>query len=292
MKKTLAFGFLVLLPRIANAQTVSPTVIQSAEYKLTASAYMDSSNLHGTKNKPTSRFDLQLESKAKASHQWDFSLSEIPGSSFTYIKSALGSSNSKVLKKTTIKVVLHNFEIYEEKVTFKDLNLTTANSFPFTTGSVSDGPRFLSLPEERSLTTPSGIKVTLPAQVGPQQEDFNEVMNGNTDALWVRIKVTPSTKISNLPKSPLTLKYKLPVSIKLKVASPNFLVSYAADNSYTGVKVGLPNLKNVKRLDELTFIVQQRIDLQTVPLSIEVPISKSVAPKTQKISTKVLKAQP
>jgi len=106
-------------------------------------------------------------------------------------------------------------------------------------------------------------------------EAMNAVMNGNTGAIYIPIRVTPNSKeIGMLPDSPLFRKHKRPVTIKIDVTSRDFLVSYAADNTSRGVKVSVPNLETITHLDELIFVLRQRVDLQTVPIHIDVPIFK------------------
>ncbi|RYG66160.1 hypothetical protein EON80_15985, partial [bacterium] len=248
-------GFLVALTGVAQAQSFPSTEVKTADYTLTARAYIDPDYLPGTKLNPASRYALTITTTPNAPYQWDFSLPDSPSSNYTNIIRADGKTDYKNLKKTKINATLHQYVTYDEKVTFKDLNLAPSDSSALTQGlGQTSGPRFLSLPEERSLTTPSGVTVTLPAQLGFQIEDINRVMNGNIDALWVRIKTTPSTTLSDLPTSPLFLKHGRPVRLKLEVLFPNFLVSYAADNTFTGVKVGIRGLKSLTHIDELTFI--------------------------------------
>lgn len=278
--KILTIGLIVGIAGVADAQTFPPTIIKQDDYTLEARAYIDPSRLPGSKYDPASRYDLRISTPANAPYRWDFLL---PDSDFPEvgISGAFASTDYKILQKTTLHATLRQFDTYDEKVTFKDLDLVPF--VPTKTGRMAfpSGPRFLSLPQARTLTTPSGITVTLPAQIGLKPEDMNAVYNGNIDALWVRIQVEPKTRLSRLPDSPLFRKHGRDVSIKLEMLAPNTLISYAADNTSTGLKIGLSYPKSVTHLDELTLIVRQRVDLQTVPVAIQVPISKPALRKTK-----------
>lgn len=274
--KIFTLGFVLASALVAQAQTFPETKVKGPDYTITARAYIDPSLLPGSKLNPASRYDFRISTTPGASYQWDFVLPDQPNIPETNIAGAFSSTDYKTRQKTTLRATLHKFEIYEEKVTFKDLDLVPVTHPDKAQPAFLQGPRFLSLPQARNQTTPSGIKITLTPQTGLKTEDWNSVYNGNIEALWVRLRVAPNTRLSSLPDSPLFRKHGRPVSIKLEVPEPNFLVSYMADNTFTGIKVGLPKLETLTHLDQLTFIVRQRVDLETVPVAIEVPISKPV----------------
>lgn len=278
--KIFTLGLVVGIASVARAQNFPPTIIKGADYTLEARAYIDPSRLPGSKYNPASRYDLSISTPANAPYRWDFL---VPDSNFPEvgISGAFASTDYRTLQKTTLHATLRQFDTYDEKVTFKDLDLVPFGSATLGRLGFPGGPRFLSLPQARSLTTPSGITVTLPAQIGLQPEDMNAVGNGNIDALWMRIQVEPKTRLSQLPDSPLFRKHGRDITIKLEILAPNTLISYAADNTFTGLKIGLSYPKSVTHLDELTLIVRQRVDLQTVPVAIQVPISKPAPQKTK-----------
>ncbi len=45
-----------------------------------------------------------------------------------------------------------------------------------------------------------------------------------------------------------------------------------ADNTFKRLAVSVPNLATVQHLDELTFVVRQRVNLRSIPLVLQVPI--------------------
>ncbi len=281
------FVFLVLAGcfqvRSARAQDFPPTLIEKAGCILKANAYLDAARLPGSPLNPASRYDLRLFREASDSSYWDFTL---PGSDYRYtnISAACGLGDYRTQTQATIRATLRQFDLYDERVTFKDLDLAPTDpplAKPLLSGT---GLRFLALKAAQSVTTPSGITITLPASAPLTDQQMNMAFNGNCDALFIPIKVTPNTKlVSPLPDSPLFNRHGRAVSIKLEVAAPNSLISYAADNTYTGLKIGISHLQTATHLDELTLIVRQRCDLQTVPISFQVPISKPTSVKTGKL---------
>lgn len=250
-------------------------LVEKAGCVLKASAYIDPSLLPGTKTNPASRFDLQLFQPAGDRFHWDFVLPDEPNQPLDNISRAYGAGDYRGQTRAVIRVTLRQFDLLEERVTFKDLDLEPVAPVHLGKTAMPSGPRFLALKEARTLTTPSGISVTLPASKPLTADDFNSIFNGNIGALWVPIQVTPNTKlVSPLPDSPLFRRHGRAITIKLEVPEPEFLVSYAADNTYTALKIGIPNLKTATHLDELTLIVRQRTDLQSVPVEIQVPVYK------------------
>ena len=276
----LAFAAFIFCAVPANAQTFSSTIIKRPDYTLKARAYVDPSKTRAylDPSKRLSLFDLRLYQDYSKPYHWDF---VIPNSYFprTQAIASVSPSDYGNHKRTTIHATLRQSSSYTEKVTFKDLNLAPPKQdFPFW--------RTLSLNEKRSITTPSGITVTLPAQ------SYDVVPAGfagpATMSLFVRVEVTPNTKlIASLPNSPLFRKHHLPVSLRLGVTRHAYgqdYVSYYKDATppYKGVSLDIPNIKTTMHLDELTFYIRQRIDLQTVPVAIEVPVSRPALPQKPK----------
>ncbi|HEX8463491.1 MAG TPA: hypothetical protein VF627_02645, partial [Abditibacterium sp.] len=257
--KTLTLGFLLGAATAARAQTHPPTLVEKVGCILKASAYYEPVR----SSKPTvnlsSRFDLELFEPARDPYHWDFVLPDAPNHSMTNIMREYGQSDYKTQKFATIRAILRQFDTLDERVTFRNLALAPVAAPKKGQLALARGPRFLALKEAQSITTPSGITVTLPASLPLDMQNWNLVFNGNIHALWVPIQVSPNAKsLAPLPDSPLFRKHGRAVSIKLEVPEPYFLVSYAADNTYTDLKIGFANLQTATHLDELTFIVRQR----------------------------------
>ena len=255
-----------------DAQTFPSTVVKGPDYTLKARAYVDSSKL-------PSRYDLRLYQDYSKPYHWDF---VIPGSDFprTQALASVSPSEYENHKQTTIRATLRQSSSYTEKVTFKNLDLAPPK--PAFGDRVTS--RALSLPKKRSITTPSGITITLPTQ---SYDGIPPMMAGNPNALFIRVEVTPNAKlIKSLPKSPLFRKHHLPVSLRLGVIrhvyGKNYIDYYkGATPPYGQVGVDIPNLKTAMHLDQITFYIRQRIDLQTVPITIQVPISRAVNQKAK-----------
>ena len=231
--------------------------------------------------KESSRFTLEIVRTQKDSYNWDFTLDENPNYHYTNLHGGISPVPYGSKKQATVHAVLHQYDIYEERVMFKNLDLGPLSSGIF--GSTSSGtkqkfditPRYLALKEPVTATTPSGISITLPAQGAETLEKVFLNFNGNPNALFIRIETSPNQREVLLPESPLYKKHKKPVHIKLECPQPNSMVWYMADNTFKTIAVGLPNLKTVTHLDTLTLIIRQRVDLQSIPVAIKVPISRS-----------------
>jgi hypothetical protein len=253
----------------ANAQTFPSTIVKRPDYTFKTRAYIDSSKL-------PSRYDLRLFQDYSKPYHWDFT---IPGSDFprTQAMAAVSPSDYGNHKQTIIRATLRQSSSYTEKVTFKNLDLAPPN--PSFLGS-----RALLLHEKRSITTPSGITVTLPVQ---SYDNFPPGIAGNPNALFISVEVTPNTKlITSLPKSPLFRKHHFPVSLRLGVTRHAYGEDYIdyykdAKPAYDQIGIEIPNLKTAMHLDQITFYVRQRVDLQTVSVAIEVPISRPAHQKTK-----------
>ncbi len=253
-----------------KAQQSLPTVAKGNGYTLKARAYVDSSRL-------PSRYDLRLLQPKKAPYRWDF---VIPNSDYprTEALASVGTTDYRTQKQATIRATLRQYDTYEEKVSFKNLPLTPIDP--------SYAPsRVLSLSQARSITTPSGITITLPAQ---NYDAMPPGIAGDPNVIFIRVNVSPTDKsIASLPNSPLWRKHHRPISLQVgkKMLLPWGEEFYYQDTplNYGLVAISIPNLKTATRLDELTLMVRQRANLQTVPIAIKIPISK---PATQKPKSK------
>ncbi len=253
-----------------HAQTLPTILAERAGCILKASAYIDPARLPGTKYNPAERFNLNLFQPSDTPYHWEFTLPNEPDYPYTNVFGGFGSPSWKTQKQATIRATLRQFDTYEEKVTFKDIDLAPLKSS--WGGKVT--PRVLSLPDARSFTTPSGITVTLPAQ---SYDAIPNVMAGNPNELFIRVEVTPNAKsIAALPDSPLWRKLHRPVTLQLGVTASNeqWVQYVSASPSYGRLALPIPHLATATHLDELTFFVRQRVDLQAIPVQIQVPIYK------------------
>lgn len=237
----------------------------------------------------SSRYTLQIFQTPKNSHQWDLTAPELPNEHSVNIDSPSPHPYGRK-RRTTLYATLHQYETYTEKVTFHNLDLGPVAfdlfgkpsselfgdpvSRPHHLPTVT--PRYLVLKEPVTATTPSGITITLPAQGKETLEKVFMSFDGNANALFIQINTSPNQKLALLPASPLYQNHPKPVRIVLDCVKPNYMVFYQADNTYKIIAVGLPNLKTVTHLDTLTLIVRQRVDLRSVPVTLTVPIDRTV----------------
>ncbi len=223
-----------------------------------------------------SRYSMEIATAPKDGTKWDFTLQNEPDYYYTGGVSGATFPTTYNNKPTaTLRPTLHQYAVYEERLTFKNLDLAPAA----TKGSRFDfgakvAPRALLLKKPVTLTTPSGISVTLPAQNAATLTEVFRDFNGNANALFVKVNISPDAREVRLPASPLCKKYGKPVSIKLEAPEPGYMASYEADNTFKTLAIGLPNLRTLAHLDSLTLIVRQRVELQTVPVALEVPVER------------------
>ncbi len=258
MKSVLIGGILILAAQASNAEEF---VVKSGP-TLQAQAYIDKDY----KNKDQLRYHVRVQ-PTKDGSSWDFTLDDDPVYHHTDNDGNLNFTPYKAKQKTaTIKLTLHRYETLDEILTFKNLDLMPSPS----KNELSS--RFLSMKREATLTTPSGISVTIPVQGYKSLFEAFTFFNGNAGALFFDVRISPDRRESILPMSPLFKKYKKPVTIKLECAKPNDMVWYMADNTFKRLAVGLPNLATVQHLDALSLIARQRVELRSVPVTLQVPI--------------------
>ena len=268
--------FAVCLAATAHAQTQLYPVEGGVTLK--ARAYTD----HSGKLEYASRYDLSI-AKTPGDTKWDFTFDDRPDYHYTGgISSAFYPTTYKNKPTAILRTTLHQYEIYEERVTFKNLDLGpnyARSSSPIIIFAPAES-RCLELSEPQTVVTPSGISVTLPAQGAQTLQDiFMGSFSGNANALFMKVNVSPSQREVTLPDSPLYKKYGKPVTVKLETPHPNLMVWYMADNTFKQLAVGLPNLKTLKHLDSLTLILRQRVELQSIPVAIEVPVERPAKTK-------------
>ena len=239
--------------------------------------------------KGSSRYTLQLLQTPKNSHQWDLTAPEFSNEHSINIDSPNPHPYGRK-RRTTLYATLHQYDVYEERVTFHNLDLGPVAfdlfgkpsselfgdpvSRPHHMPTVT--PRYLVLKEPITETTPSGTAITLPAQGEETLQQVFMNFNGNASALFIQIRTSPSQKLTVLPLSPLYKKYPKPVRITLDCVKPNGMVWYMADNTFKTIAVDMPHLNTATHLDTLTLIVRQRVDLSAVRVMLTVPIDRSV----------------
>lgn len=225
--------------------------------------------------KEQSRYSFYIVQTPKGTAQWDFTLDDDPDFHLTHdVSGAVSPIPYGRSRLMTIHATLHEYDTYEEQVTFQNLNLGTSSSNLI----IKTLPaRYLALKEPVTATTPSGITITLPVQGQETLEKvFMGAFEGNAEALFIQLHTSPDQRLVVLPQSPLYKKYPKPVRVALDCPKPNNMVWYTADNTFKIIAVGLPDLKTVMHLDTLTLIVRQRVDLRSVPVTLTVPIDRVV----------------
>jgi hypothetical protein len=265
-----AIALLCALAPAAQAQGY-PHEYDISGFVLQAEAYKD--KVYAPKEQ--SRYKFSIVQMPKGSAHWDFTLDDDPDFHLAHdVTGAVSPIPYGRNRLMTIHATLHEYDTYEEQVTFHDLDLGASSSDLIARTMPC---RYLALKKPVTATTPSGITITLPTQgEDTVAELFRGPFEGNFNALFLRIETTPSQKLVVLPQSSLYKKYPEQVSIALDCPAPNYMVWYTADNTFTKIAVGLPNLKIVTHLDTLTLIVRQRVDLKSVPVTLTVPIDRSV----------------
>lgn len=231
----------------------------------------------------SSRFSLKIARTQKDTYNWDFTLD---GDSYHNTNvddvSPVPYGNHK---HTTIRALLHQYDYYDERVTFKNLDVRSLGMTSSGIKGNSEGfPRLLLLKKPVTLTTPSGISVTLLAQGEKDIEKLLMDFNGNIRALFIQIEISPNKHKVVLPQSPLYKEHKKPVRVKVGYPFPHYHYTawHLADSKYNTFPIDLPNLKTLKHLDSLTLIVRQRVELQSLPVSIKVPITANPYKQTAK----------
>ncbi len=188
---------------------------------------------------------------------------------------------------------LVQFETLEERVTFPNVSIR-----PYTysngTGEAKmpnvDQAYYLSVPKPITLTTASGVSVTLPVQ----GKSETGVADGRIN---VYLSVKRSYSTGELPNSPLTRQFGKPVTIGLDFTPPNYAGGWAIGpddtNDYELQRDQNPNWsfklprEQMQKIPlylappsrrNLTVIVRQRAELQRLPLSFTVPVADKTPP--------------
>jgi len=151
---------------------------------------------------------------------------------------------------------LQEFETYDETAVFHNLSEVKTPT----------GNRFLVSPRPQTVTTPSGVSVTL---VDPRPDrDANNHHAADTDALMIQC-VAPN--LASLPRSPLWQRFKGVVTLSCEVPKP-----YEGYGSSGGGAQGTYMFHSAEPLPKLIasfpVIVRQRVDLRAVPMTFTLPV--------------------
>ena len=187
---------------------------------------------------------------------------------------------------------LQQFETYDEPVTFHNVAVQYD----------ADGYRldheknyFLALSKPLTVTTPSGVTVTLPVQ----GQRFQPLLYANDLNFMVRVQpqIEAETVLHPLPNSPLARTFSKPVQISLTFPLPSHLEGWSYDQSgalascamslppnpaWHFTPKGLPDVPYHRDLPpvlkDFTVIIRQRVDLRTIPMTFTLPITNYAPP--------------
>jgi hypothetical protein len=172
-------------------------------------------------------------------------------------------------KYATLRTALQQFAKREEKVTFRDLNIKTVGAKP--------PLNYVMLARSRTLTTPSGLTLTLPAQGIWPPPRYGQ---GYDDGPRLRLTlVGPASQVPSLPGSPLFQKYHKPVLLDVW---PDEIIgddgkplprsgSSGGDSHHYEVRLekSQPHLTHLR---SLTVTVTQRVLLHETPVQFTLPV--------------------
>jgi hypothetical protein len=176
---------------------------------------------------------------------------------------------------------LRQFETYDEPVTFHNIPVRVSSDY---SNNSSHNPYLFFVKQPLTLTTPSGIAVTLPVQGG-----YSPM--ATYDAISFQLSARRSATPSDLPKSPLMRQFDKPVTISLHVAAPDtssgqtlnpgemqtYMLRHSLNPAWHVTPKGTPPvpfyLDVPPILKDLTVIVRQRINIRTIPMAFTLPIA-------------------
>lgn len=185
---------------------------------------------------------------------------------------------NRFLRMTT---ELRQFETFDEPVTFHNIAVIYDTQIEV---------YFLSIPRSVSVTTPSGVTVTLPAS----QRQFTVPWGG---AINLSVLVHPGGDGAEgddaeaayaLPRSPLARTFGKPVQLSLLFPGPYRQSGYSPPYKSKPASYGLDlrhDPKNYSKtlppppvLKSFTIVVHQRVDIQTIPMTFTLPITDQSPP--------------
>ena len=152
---------------------------------------------------------------------------------------------------------LQEFETYEESVVFHNVSVF----------KTKDGGRYLVGSGPQTVTTPSGVTVTLDDV--QHKPNFSGSWGG--EGYCLHLLYPQATLLPSLPHSPLWRKYQSAVRVSADIPKP-----YDSGGSSYSVTDGTYNFRMSKPLPPTlpTFrvIVRQRVDLSSVPMTFTLPV--------------------
>ena len=93
------------------------------------------------------------------------------------------------------------------------------------------------------------------------------------NVVFTRAGLSPGGKRNTLPASPLYRRHRVPMSVRVDVATPVFMSSNSGDSALPQITLSLRDSK-ATYLASLALVVHQRADLQSIPLAFQVPIAR------------------
>ena len=162
---------------------------------------------------------------------------------------------------------LRQFETDTETVTFRNVPLRRNKA----------GALFLAPPHPLSLKTPSGITVTLSDAATAASASANNF--GNNSIGYV-LDSDPQNVVASLSASPLWRKYRKPLTVSVSANPPQGYQQAGSQSSWqSGNKnVTIDFMRGPKPSSQvfatLPVAVQQRVDLQSLPMTFTVPIGE------------------
>lgn len=173
-------------------------------------------------------------------------------------------NHNRFVRLTTF---VRRFETHNETVRFQNVRVEQHG-----------GSLYLTTNKTQTITTPSGIRLTLPAQ-GPPKGDGGNFVGEPFSQVSYRMDVAPEPSGRDtflLPESPLCARYGRPVRLELRYPPRTNSYGWSKDNR-TGERTYFvdfgPFKKNVShRLREFSVIVRQQLDFETLPFTVAAPI--------------------
>ena len=218
----------------------------------------------------TSRYEVQITRMPTGLYRWDlyspswgtYDDEGFPGVSGEHSPTPY----RKDQRLAEVTCTLRQYETLDETVTFHDIKVNRE----------VDGFGFVTLTAAQTMTTPSGISVSLPVQ---NYKTFMPggmfVYDGPPNVVFIRVLLSPGQKQTVLPNSPLYKRHRLPVGITVSTAPPVFMNSNSGRASLPQVDMTMTlSDEKATHIDTLTLVIRQRADLQSIPLSFEVPIER------------------
>ncbi len=165
------------------------------------------------------------------------------------------------------EAALCQFETYDEPVTFHDVTIRTQSDY--------GGLTYCVVSAAQSVTTPSGVTITLPRQ----HMDQNASQGGDVNAINCDFVLSGGDKPQLLPQSPLCRQFNRPATLQIVMPKPADVNMWGTNNGTLTLGFTLPK-PYPTHLADFTVIVRQRVNLQSFPLHFVVPVGANFASAT------------